>query len=150
MRAPILAKVITLAIIPSCYGECAQGFTGADCSLRTCPTGAAFFDTAEIDDTAHLQTTCSGRGQCDYKTGECKCASGYVGIACERTKCKNDCSRRGTCSSLRHLADSTRNHESVHYSYQLWDADNYTVVNVTPVMQGTIAVRGCAPMGTIP
>jgi len=123
MRAPILTKFVTLAIIPSCRGECAHGFTGADCTLRSCPTGVAFFDMAEIDDTAHLQTTCSGRGQCDYKTGECVCATGYVGIACERTKCKNDCSRRGTCVSMRHLADSTRNHESLQYSYQLWDAD---------------------------
>ena len=116
--------IVALSIIPlSCHGECASGFTGADCSLRECPTGAAFFDMAEIDDTAHLQTTCSGRGHCDHTTGECSCATGYVGIACERTKCKHDCSRRGKCISMRHLADSTRNHESLQYSYQLWDAD---------------------------
>ncbi len=120
----LLPKVVTLAIIPiSCHGECANGFTGADCSLRTCPKGTAFFDMAEIEDTAHLETTCSGRGQCDYKTGECSCAAGYVGIACERTRCKNDCSRRGTCISMRHLADFERNHESLQYSYHQWDAD---------------------------
>ena len=116
--------IVALSIIPlSCHGECASGFTGADCSLRECPTGSAFFDMAEIDDTAHLQTTCSGRGHCDHTTGECSCATGYVGIACERTKCKHDCSRRGKCISMKHLADSTRNHESLQYSYQLWDAD---------------------------
>ena len=123
-RSSQLSKLVALAAIPSVYcGECAHGFVGADCSQRSCPKGAAFFDMAEIDDTAHLQTTCSGKGRCDHKTGECSCASGFVGIACERTRCKNDCSHRGKCISMRFLADSTRNHESLQYSYQLWDAD---------------------------
>jgi len=117
--------LVSLAIFPfSCQGECASGFTGGDCSLRSCPQGAAFFDMAEADDIAHLQQTCSGRGTCDHKTGECSCSAGFVGIACERTKCKNDCSRRGQCVSMKHLAETTRNHLSLQYSYdQVWDAD---------------------------
>ncbi|KAL9189485.1 hypothetical protein ACHAXT_009160 [Thalassiosira profunda] len=103
--------------------ECQAGFTGGDCSVRICPSGPAFSDVAETTDTAHQSAVCSNRGTCDEETGDCLCAAGFSGIACERSKCKNDCSGRGTCVSMRHLAESTRNHESQQFSYNLWDAD---------------------------
>jgi hypothetical protein len=61
--------------------ECTNGFEGGDCSLRTCPTGNAFFDAPEIDDVAHLKTTCSGRGLCNHKTGDCECEESFSGNA---------------------------------------------------------------------
>ena len=103
--------------------ECANGFDGGDCSLRTCPTGNAFFDAPEIDDVAYLKTTCSGRGLCNHKTGDCECEESFSGIACERTKCKNNCSNRGKCMSMRQLADTTRSRDSLQFSYDIWDAD---------------------------
>jgi len=64
--------------------DCASGFTGGDCSVRTCPSGSAFSDVAETADTAHLSTVCSGRGSCI--AGNCACNDGFTGIACERSK----------------------------------------------------------------
>mmetsp|Transcript_26838 Transcript_26838/g.48664 ORF Transcript_26838/g.48664 Transcript_26838/m.48664 type:complete len:569 (+) Transcript_26838:363-2069(+) len=101
--------------------DCASGFTGGDCSVRTCPSGSAFSDVAETADTAHLSTVCSGRGSCI--AGNCACNDGFTGIACERTKCKGNCSYRGRCVSMQHLAETTRNHESQQYSYSQWDAE---------------------------
>lgn len=142
MRIPTLFKLVTLSIIPfSCNGqcpnncsrngncnthghcECAKGFVGGDCSLRSCPRGTAFFDMPEKDDIAHQLLPCSGRGKCDYKTGNCDCGKSFSGMACERIKCLNNCSNRGKCISLRQLADTTRNRDSLQYSYNLWDAD---------------------------
>ena len=143
MRASLFvsASILLLSVgsLPSCFGQCAnncskqgicnnlgvcecsENFSGADCSQRTCPKGTAFSDVAESSDTAHLDTVCSGRGGC--VDGNCICHDGFTGIACERTTCKNDCSHRGQCVSMRHLAETTRSHDSQQYSYNLWDAD---------------------------
>ncbi len=66
--------------------QCANGFRGGDCSLRVCPSGESFNDKAYSTDSAHQLEECSGRGICDEQTGRCKCASGFTGIACERSK----------------------------------------------------------------
>ena len=68
--------------------ECASGFTGGDCSVRSCPSGSAFSDIAESADTAHQSTVCSGRGDC--VAGNCACNNGFTGIACERSKLARD------------------------------------------------------------
>lgn len=126
--------------------DCADGFTGGDCSRRTCPSGSAFSDVATGDDLAHHMTECSGRGDCI--AGVCSCNQGFTGIACERSelemsdvfsltyrrlspipfrrakaKCNNSCSYRGRCVSMAHLAETTRNHESQQCSYNQWDAE---------------------------
>ena len=103
--------------------ECSNGFTGGDCSIRTCPTGRAFSDVAELADTAHKNVVCSGRGAC--VKGNCVCDAGFTGTACERTKCKRNCSYHGQCVSLRNLSETTRNHESKLYTYDQWDADKF-------------------------
>jgi len=102
---------------------CADGFSGGDCSLRVCPSAPAFSDIASSTDTAHANAVCSGRGHCDTSTGSCLCHEGYTGIACERLKCENSCSNRGRCMSVRHFTDTTRNHLSQQFTYNLWDAD---------------------------
>ena len=84
--------------------ECFDGFTGADCSLRECPSGAAWSDIASSQDTAHATAECSNRGECDRKTGRCICQSLFEGAACERLGCPNDCSGRGRCMSHQSLA----------------------------------------------
>ena len=50
---------------------CFSGFTGYDCSLRTCNYGAAWFDEATTTNTAHAMVECSNRGLCDRTTGMC-------------------------------------------------------------------------------
>merc|ERR1719240_1475329 len=72
-------------------------WTGHDCSLRTCPKGAAWVAVATSANEAHPLAECSNKGVCDRKSGECECFENYDGIACERTVCPNDCSGRGIC-----------------------------------------------------
>ena len=67
--------------------KCADGFQGADCSERTCPTGAAWSDQASTTDTAHALAECSNRGTCTRNSGVCVCMDGFTGSACERMTC---------------------------------------------------------------
>ncbi|KAL7476747.1 hypothetical protein ACHAW6_002583 [Cyclotella cf. meneghiniana] len=102
--------------------ECMPSFTGGDCSIRTCPFGKAFSDVPSGQDTAHNSIPCSGRGACN--NGYCECDEGFTGIACERTKCWNNCNNRGKCLSMKYLAETTRNQASQRFSYdQVWDSD---------------------------
>lgn len=72
---------------------------GPDCSLKRCPSGDNPDTTADEEDgfgkvaeggtgvgkvgnKKHFD--CSGKGNCDYKTGQCKCFNNYWGIACEK------------------------------------------------------------------
>lgn len=63
---------------------CYPGWNLGDCSRKTCPANAA-------------NEECSGRGECDAKTGNCKCDAGYEGEACQRSSCPNACSGHGSC-----------------------------------------------------
>ncbi|ETV77075.1 hypothetical protein, variant 1 [Aphanomyces astaci] len=88
---------------------CNNGFTGIDCALRACPTGAAWFDGATATNTAHAVATCSNKGMCNTATGICTCPSGYAGAACELLACPgavNVCSGRGRCKTMQQLANS--------------------------------------------
>ena len=80
-------------------------WTGADCSLRTCPKGDAWVaEVVDGENAAHPRIECSGKGKCMRDSGECLCFENYDGKACERTQCPNDCSGRGICLSLSSLA----------------------------------------------
>lgn len=131
------------------YCTCFDGFTGADCSMRTCPRGKAISDSATANDSAHHLAECSNRGSCNRSTGQCKCDSMFEGSACERFMCPNDCSGRGRCVSAKALArlqdpgevrnsctstdictdiDCTErdyNACMVTYTYETWEADNW-------------------------
>ena len=128
---------------------CFDGFTGADCSLRTCPRGKAISDSASANDSAHHEAECSNRGSCNRSTGQCKCENMFEGSACERFMCPNDCSGRGRCVSakalarlmdpgaLRNSCTSTDICKDVDcnerdysacmstYTYETWEADNW-------------------------
>jgi len=87
--------------------ECFTGFSfdaAPDCSLRNCPLGPAWSDSATADDVAHNFAECSNRGKCDRNTGQCSCDAMFEGSACERLACPNDCSGRGRCLSAKALA----------------------------------------------
>ena len=56
------------------------------------------------NDAGHERAVCSNKGECDTKTGLCKCFDNYEGDACERTVCPNDCSGRGICATAKQLA----------------------------------------------
>lgn len=99
--------------------NCYTGYYGGDCSLRSCPIGTQIADIANSTDDAHATAICSNRGYCDTSTGVCSCATGYTGVACERSSCNNDCSNHGSCVSLRTAAtenDGYRFNRTTTYS----------------------------------
>ena len=58
--------------------SCRDGFAGADCAERVCPTGLDPEEMYSVVDTSTLTAhTCSNRGLCDALTGECACFPGY-------------------------------------------------------------------------
>ena len=132
MRSPLLLRALLLISAPllgastcpsavgkicSHHGQCNSGYkttctcfvgwTGGACELRTCPKDKAWSDIATATDVAHGDAECSNRGHCDRLTGQCACAAGFTGKACQRTKCPNDCMLQGSCISMRHHAFAT-------------------------------------------
>mmetsp|Transcript_12245 Transcript_12245/g.19897 ORF Transcript_12245/g.19897 Transcript_12245/m.19897 type:complete len:260 (-) Transcript_12245:664-1443(-) len=65
----------------SSYGcICDKGYRGADCSLVECPS-----DVDPMGGSGKAEGhDCSGRGRCDYSTGNCACHTGFFGTACEK------------------------------------------------------------------
>jgi len=152
--SPLLAVVLVLALASHCavlvtaegcpnscrengicgsdnVCTCYNGYTGNDCSLRSCPTGAAWIQKATAVDTAHSSgTECSNAGLCDRSTGNCKCFEGFDGEACQRTTCPNSCSGRGVCTTMKRIASeygldtgSATMGDGAGPSYTVWDSE---------------------------
>ncbi|KAH9187062.1 hypothetical protein AeNC1_010961 [Aphanomyces euteiches] len=112
---------------------CAAGYTGVDCSQRTCPSGIAWFDGATATDTAHAMAVCSNKGICNKALGTCTCQAGYSGSACELMTCpgtNGNCNGQGTCMTMQSLAQmATVNGVVQGYTYgspstpSTWDAN---------------------------
>ena len=63
--------------------------------------------------TAHASMECSGRGSCDYATGECRCDGNFGGGACEKLYCAgdgsgDDCNGHGRCLPMWRLAEEAQ------------------------------------------
>lgn len=89
----------------SLYTADVPAWTGADCSLRTCPYGMAWAAAPKAANDHTTRLECSGVGSCDRKTGTCKCKAPYTGVGCRRTLCENDCSGHGSCKSQSEIAN---------------------------------------------
>jgi hypothetical protein len=95
---------------PNFRCTCYDGWMNGECSQRTCPYGIAWFDEATGTNKAHAMAECSSQGICDRQKGECTCAKGFEGQACERLSCpkggddKIVCSGFGDCVSLAEAA----------------------------------------------
>ena len=82
-----------------------SAYTGADCSLSTCPRGMSFTEIVEGADGVwdHKDSVeCSDRGKCDRSTGLCECIDGWQGSACQMASCPNNgaqCSGHGICQN---------------------------------------------------
>ena len=101
---------------------CYEGWSGGDCSQRTCPTGPSWVTRGESI------AECSDRGSCDRRTGSaeagplreathrsgrCMCQHGVTGAACERMVCPGAegpevCSGHGRCLTMSDLALEAR------------------------------------------
>lgn len=135
------------------YGrcECTKQFSGADCSLRVCPKGAAWNDIATATDTAHGLATCSNRGLCDTTSGTCTCAEGFVGAACERLDCFAGCNTNGNCMTMSNLALYTRDQWSNKYDYtSVWDAHKIKGCVCDPQFRGYDCSLRVCPDGDDP
>lgn len=128
----------TIAVCPgaiSCsgHGECAEsptykcscsdGWTGSDCSQRTCPTDVSWFTKPSADDEAHISedVECSDMGACDRDSGVCTCDTGFTGAACQTLTCPGEadlCNGHGECLDMTTLATlATVNGELAGYTY---------------------------------
>lgn len=58
---------------------CDLGRRGPDCSLIECPSGPDVLKGPGNE----KGRDCSGRGICDYTSGQCNCFTGYYGTMCE-------------------------------------------------------------------
>ena len=108
-----------------CY--CFAGYTGPDCSLLSCPYGAAWSDLAQGTDNAHNAAECSHMGNCDRSTGKCTCQAGFTGEACERMNCPGTatpCNGVGQCQSMLYYALTKDPGFGTVYTYNsTWDAE---------------------------
>lgn len=103
--------------------KCFQGYTGADCSLKTCPQGLAWTDQAIGIDDAHNLAECSRNGICNRINGVCTCRIGYEGTACELLSCPNDCSGAGKCQTMHYYALAKDPGLGTVFDYSaIWDA----------------------------
>jgi hypothetical protein len=109
---------------------CEHAFTGADCSLRLCPNGTAWADYPTAVDEAHAMAECSNMGICNRASGVCKCRTGFMGSACQFTRCPGglesgkDCNGHGRCMPIREAAEFENGYNLVTTTtYNLWDAN---------------------------
>jgi hypothetical protein len=111
--------------------ECFHGFSGGDCSQRTCPMGLAWADVAKGPDNAHNLAECSNQGICSRQTGTCTCNLGFEGSACQRMSCSSQCNGNGRCQSMSYYASQQDPGSITHtaitdfslYSYtNIWDS----------------------------
>lgn len=121
---------------PTFRCDCQSGWTGADCSLMTCPQGRSWFSRPTASNVAHMsdsQAECSDMGVCDQSTGTCSCMDGFEGAACNVMSCPGDpvCNDHGECLTMAQLAlSATENGADVDFTYgatpnkaETWDFD---------------------------
>ena len=135
---------------PSNVCSCFNGYTGPDCSQKTCPFGGAWTDIAIGVDNAHNLAECSNNGICDRGSGICNCRTYFTGTtifcwfwmiyniftpvgtwylfnstgkACEKLQCFVGCNKRGKCESMQYYAMSKDPGYGTVYDYSAnWDA----------------------------
>eukprot|EP01039_Chlorochromonas_danica_P010763 gene10762-11962_t len=111
------------------YCWCYEGYTGPDCSQRTCAFNRAWADKAHGVDEAHSLAECSNRGICNRKTGSCDCFSGYEGEACQRATCgTSNCNGRGLCVTINEVYQQVTAARGVVQSFNSsWEENEATM-----------------------
>ena len=94
---------------------------------------------------AHPLTECSAQGSCDRTVGQCICATGYEGVACERTVCPNNCSGNGFCFTQQQIAKDALPTQAYTAA---WDATKHVGCECDAGYRGAdCSLREC-PTGT--
>ena len=91
---------------PNYRCECESGRSGPDCALIECPVGKSWFSFPTGANAAHADAECSDMGICNRSTGQCTCADGFTGGACQYLTCAQDCHGNGECVSMATLAEN--------------------------------------------
>ena len=131
--------------------NCFDGYTGSDCSLMTCPQGAAWADEATATDTAHNIMECSNRGICNRESGECTCGIGFEGAACERMTCPTNCNAHGVCQSMKYFASLKDPGEGTVFQYAtIWDSEKIYGCKCDEGYSGPDCSLRMCPMGDDP
>ncbi|CAM9140099.1 unnamed protein product, partial [Discosporangium mesarthrocarpum] len=134
---------------PTYECSCSNGWSGGDCSLKTCAFGKSWFSLPTADETAHLDPwECSNMGECDRTTGECHCVDGFEGSACDRMSCPGralaegddsaaPCSGHGQCMTMAMLAEEAADGDGVEADY------TYGATPNDPLRWDHDMVQGC-------
>ena len=85
LRAGMAAHLTAQHVRATHFGQLSFILTSA-IIIGECPTGPAWADKAQSQDTAHQEVECSNAGLCDRSSGICNCFSGFTGRACQRSK----------------------------------------------------------------
>ncbi len=106
--------------------ECEPPYFGVGCKRRGCEVSIghranyfansvdALFSPCLAADGAgcsHSYGECGSAGVCDYATGVCKCARGFMGAGCRYRDCPRSeedgqvCSGHGTCATADYVVD---------------------------------------------
>lgn len=126
---------------------CWNGYTGADCSLRTCAQGRSWaLDNAN----PHAYSECSNRGLCNRQSGECECFDGFEGAVCDRVKCPNDCSGNGRCRLARDLPNYNPDSSYLTANQIDWEEDHITACVCDPGFFGSDCSLRMCPFGDDP
>jgi hypothetical protein len=111
--------------------ECFSGWEGVECDRRTCPKGPIIADIATGVDTSHQLEQCSGRGDCNHKTGLCECSDSWGGPNCGRIVV--DCNGHGTAMNLHDAAELNDGYNfNRTTTYNQWDAAIFSGCNCDP------------------
>lgn len=122
----------TCSGFPTFVCDCNDGWTGADCSEKTCPRGTSWFTTPSANHEAHIYEAaeCSDMGLCDRSSGTCSCMTGFTGTSCNRLTCAgepNTCSGHGSCQDMMTLAANAEvNGVNAGFTYGLTPGLNKT------------------------
>lgn len=115
---------------------------------------------------SHFPAECSGRGSCDYTSGQCLCVEGFEGSACQRMSCPSGCSNNGECRTAAEVAKNALNRKRLGFfgdaeltlgvreplrdPFRLWSADTSRVCVCDPGFRGhDCSLRAC-PRGPDP
>jgi hypothetical protein len=139
---------------------CFNGFSGADCSLMTCPEGPSWFDSPIADQEAHQQQECSNMGLCNRDTGTCECSPNFETASCAKMKCPGTpaCSGHGQCVTMAEMAqEATDNGDAASFTYgnnpnllSTWDKNSIQLCKCDPGYEGYDCSLMSCPKGDDP